>query len=108
MPDSANLERSLGAALKQPGLGSQYGNARSQRHDHEPSRRAQNPLLPSAHEASRRPSGKQQKGECARQEDALNKMNPLCTEQQRRHSTRNVKRPSVTCPSTESTRQITV
>src|SRR5215472_12732744 len=50
MPDSSRLERSLGAALKQPGLGSQHGDTRSQRNDHEPSRPSQNSLLPSEHE----------------------------------------------------------
>ena len=107
MPDSPRLERSLGAALKQPGLDRQHRRARCQRHDYKPARPAQNVLLPTAYEVVRRPSGKQQHEEGAREEDALSQMDPLGTEQQRGHSTRNVKRPSVTLPSTESTRQIT-
>src|SRR5215472_9554300 len=107
MPDSPRLERSLGAALKHPGPDRQHRGARRQRHEYKPSRPAQNVLFPTAHEVGRRPSGKQQQEEGAREEDALSQMDPLGNEQQRGHSTRNVKRPSVTLPSTESTRQIT-
>jgi hypothetical protein len=86
----------FGAALKQSGLGSQHDGARSQRHDYKPSRPAQNPLLPTAHEVGRGRSGKKQQEEGAHEEDALSQMDPLGAEQQRVHSTRNVKRPSVT------------
>ena len=77
-------------------------------HEHEPSRCAQNPPFPPARDMDRGRSGQQQQEECAREQHAWGEMNPVGGEQQRRHSTWNVNRPSVTWPSTESTRQITV
>jgi len=102
------LERGVGTALEQRGADDQPNNTRAERHEHEPSRRGQNSLLPSAHGGDQRRSGQQEHKKCASEEDACSKMNRQGGEQHRGHSTRNVKRPSVMCQSTESTRQITV
>src|SRR4029077_2600763 len=108
IPDGSRLDRGVGTALEQRGADAQPKNTRAYGHEDEPSRPGQDSPLPAAHGADRRRSGQQEHKKCARDEDACSNMNPEGGEEQRGHSTLNMKRPSVMWESTESTRQIAV